>query len=788
MYGGVRVTRLSNIFNLIKNPDATLDDLKKLIDLAPSKLNDMKDDMNPLEWAVELKRDDMADFLRTKGLKIIDYEKELLYDRLRATVYSRRPIKELIKDKDISSFSGEQQYQVYKYLYSYGPLDHDNPYKYETINILNERNFFNDISEKHSVEILFDNTNKSSIETYKLGLKNGAASTILKNGVTLIGWILYYCVQPDSLERIKLLINAGADPKYKNGNYNYLYHLYESHKDLESYKVFIDAGLDINTILKVRSDLLDGYLELPLLILAIPRYDKELFNYLIEKGANVNIRVKDTLDYLIEKVRHERKDNNTPLMFASAYYRKIYYVKELLEHGAEVNAVNDKNNTALMYTIKAANQEDDLEIIKYLLDHGADKTIKSSTIPPESAADIARRRYEENPEFFKKILLLLGEEVKEVKVVLWKGSTRSDVEKYDIFFESPYDFSCCPICLEYIERSAACMYMSHDCATSNHFYHKELYNTYAYARFEGSPMKVEWCTICGRVTKNHEHFILSSAKAPSKTKEKLKPEIQAQLNANQNVVFFDNANCIGFGGGGTLEKAARFRRLREYSLELQEDVGKKTHNEAMTELIEEVFNAPLIRNRKINKILKDKKWNINIKDFPENVRNTRNNNNRNYANIPFEGMLPTLLPSKDHDCIIFGDDNEGKEDNPIIHFHHQTRGGINHDGIDICQKDLARAIEVANKEFGDERFGKCWFSTCQAIMHPEEIKNHIPEVLYLDYKKKFNKKMAKEGGNRYTRKNKNNSKIQSVLHKLDLSEVTCALPNFTKDGKLRRSK
>ena len=42
MYGGVRVTRLSNIFNLIKNPDATLDDLKKLIDLAPSKLNDMK--------------------------------------------------------------------------------------------------------------------------------------------------------------------------------------------------------------------------------------------------------------------------------------------------------------------------------------------------------------------------------------------------------------------------------------------------------------------------------------------------------------------------------------------------------------------------------------------------------------------------------------------------------------------------------------------------------------------------------------------------------------------------
>jgi hypothetical protein len=203
-----------------------------------------------------------------------------------------------------------------------------------------------------------------------------------------------------------------------------------------------------------------------------------------------------------------------------------------------------------------------------------------------------------------------------------------------------------------------------------------------------------------------------------------------------------------------------------------------------------VFNAPLFRNRKIEKILQDKKWNINIEKFPENVRNTRNNNNnRNYANIIFEGVLPALLPSKDHDCIIFGDDDEGKEENPVVHFHHETVGGINHDGIDICQKDLARAIEVANKEFGDVRFGKCWFPQCQAILHPEEIKNHVPEVLYLDYKKKFNKKMAKAGGNRKTRKykgGKNNSKQESILHKLDLDTVTCALPNFTKNGKLRK--
>jgi hypothetical protein len=117
--------------------------------------------------------------------------------------------------------------------------------------------------------------------------------------------------------------------------------------------------------------------------------------------------------------------------------------------------------------------------------------------------------------------------------------------------------------------------------------------------------------------------------------------------------------------------------------------------------------------------------------------------------------------------------------------------GIDHNDVDICKNDLEEAIKYAVKEFHDERFGKCWFSQCQAILHPEEVKPHISELLYLDYKKKFNKKMAREGGNRNTkntRKNKNSSKNQSVLHKLDLSEVTCALPNFTKDGKLRRSK
>jgi hypothetical protein len=325
--------------------------------------------------------------------------------------------------------------------------------------------------------------------------------------------------------------------------------------------------------------------------------------------------------------------------------------------------------------------------------------------------------------------------------------------------------------------------MSHDCATTGHYYHKQLYANFVYNYGRN---KVEWCTVCGRITENHKHFNLTSAQNPTKEKAPLKPEIQARLDRGDNFAFFDNANCIGFGGGGMEEKASRFRRLREYALELQEDVDKKLEEDVMKELIEEVWNAPLVRNKKIKKILEDKRWNINVKEFPENKHNTRNNNNANAPNIPFRGTIPTKVDGGD--CIIYADDEEGEVSNPVYKFHHENVNGINHDGIYICQKDLAKAIEIKNAEFGLEDFGKCWFSQCKGIMHPEELKNIIPEVLYNEYKKKFNKKMINKGGKRMARKVKKQKggNIPSVLYELQNGE--CTPHTYTRDGKLRNLK
>jgi len=759
LFGGVRVTRQNNIFNLIKNPDATVDDLKKLIDLAPHKLQEKKNNMNPLDQALLLNKDAMVKLLEEKGLtKTNDIKKKVTSSELFKSVYDNilnngtvEDLKNILKDTDLSIIPKSKQVQFFllvnKNLFS------------EKLKILLKANL--DINLNILGDPLIFYVITKDIELLKIALEKGANPNTLANynRMPVLYALLSDTLQNNDiiLEKTKLLIQKGADIKYMTNGESYFNILHSKTRPLEFYKVFIDAGLDV--------DAQCNNTPVNMLIIAIgDKNRKELFDFFLENGANVN---------------YKSKYNSTPLIIASSIMANMYYVEKLIEKGADVNALSDEDGTALIYAVNTVNSEEYIELIKYLLEKGADKTIKTKTgSSPES---IARKKYNTHPEIYKKILLLLGVEVKEEK---WKGSTKSDIEKYDIFFEYPYDWSCCPICLEYVERSEGCMYMKHDCSKTGHYYHKKLYDIYSYARFIGGPKEVEWCTICGRPTKLHKHWKLTEANNTTIVPAALNPEIQERLNRGDNLAFFDNANCIGFGGGGIEEKASRFRRLREYTLELQEDVDKRSHYEVMEELIEEVFNAPLVRNRKIKKILEDKRWNINVKEFPNKRNNTRNNTN--HPNIPFDGTLPTKLDSKEYNCIIMADDDEGKEENPTFHFHHERNGGINHDGIFICQKDLARAIEIATKEFGVERFGKCWFSQCHANLHPEEIKGIVPDVLYEDYKKKFNKKMKQNGG-RNTRKKQQGGNTQHILHKLNLSTAVCLPPNYTKDGKLRKN-
>jgi len=573
----------------------------------------------------------------------------------------------------------------------------------------------------------------------------------------------YIAIGACTKKEMTLILNTLYDNQVRYGN----------HFDtIKFYNLFIDRGININ----VEIDEESGY---NTLMCSILDNNKKVFDLLIEMN-----RDRIDVNYVATDIA---KNKYTPLNVAIAVYNNIYYAKKLIEKGANVNYIAPKNtmkdskvfeNISILQ--EAIYEKDNIENVKLLLEHGADKNNKETTTH-KNALEIAKDKYDSDKKYYGEVIKLLGGKI---EIELWKGFSRSDIEKFDIFFDNPFDWSCCPICLEYIERSAACMYMSHNCATTGHYYHEKLYDAYAYDSY--GKKNVEWCTVCGRITEFHKHFILTDAKNPNKTKAPLKPEIQAQLDRGDNVAFFDNANCIGFGGGGIEEKAERFRRLREYALTLQNDVDKREHDKVMKELIEVVWDSALVKSEKVKKILEDKKWNISVNVFPEDKRSTRrnnNNNNSNAANVPFGGRKPTV--KEGGDCIIYADDEEGEASNPTYQFHHETVGGKDHDGIYICQKDLAKAVQIKCKEFGLEDFGKCWFSQCKGILHPEELKGIIPEVLYEEYRKKFNKKMVKSGGKRTTRKIKKQKggNVKSVLH--ELTDGTCAPPNLTKNGKLR---
>jgi len=171
-------------------------------------------------------------------------------------------------------------------------------------------------------------------------------------------------------------------------------------------------------------------------------------------------------------------------------------------------------------------------------------------------------------------------------------------------------------------------------------------------------------------------------------------------------------------------------------------------------------------------------------EFPNIKREEKKeeNNSKNYPNIPFIGMRPTEKKAGDCMCVIGGED-----DIVTYSFNHKDReGGVDHADMCICEEDLTTAIQQINTNFGDlERpIGFCWFHKCKATLYPEEIKGIVPDEVYEEYRKKFNKQMAlKKGGSRNrTRKLKkyqkggNKHSNRSILHPVDVNKITCWSP------------
>ena len=157
------------------------------------------------------------------------------------------------------------------------------------------------------------------------------------------------------VELLKEIIKNNGDVGVKNywgddAIYNAL--VYDRY---DAFKVLVDNGGEVNTIYKDISTGRDSY---SILDKAILRKNFEAVKLLVEKGADVNLKVDGGW---------------SPLVFAveTQYYPIVEY---LIENGADVNSTTDIKETVLMHAI---NDNDEAKNIVYmLLEKGADLSKK----------------------------------------------------------------------------------------------------------------------------------------------------------------------------------------------------------------------------------------------------------------------------------------------------------------------------------------------------------------------------------------------------------------------------
>ncbi|ORX41400.1 ankyrin [Piromyces finnis] len=163
---------------------------------------------------------------------------------------------------------------------------------------------------------------------------------------------LYIACVSNNEEIVKMLFDYGANVNFRNNiGETALLYLCKCNLSLDIIKLLIDKY-------KAKIYDVDNYGNTLLHKFCKRRSDNDvkLFNFLIEKGLDIN------------KVNNE---GNTPLIELCRYTTKYFYIPLLLENGAEINIRNNKGETALLVTCKYG----DDRLVKKLVECGADVNI-----------------------------------------------------------------------------------------------------------------------------------------------------------------------------------------------------------------------------------------------------------------------------------------------------------------------------------------------------------------------------------------------------------------------------
>ncbi len=213
------------------------------------------------------------------------------------------------------------------------------------------------MNQKELNQSLIDACQSKNIERIKVLIEAGADVNIKSNDYTLIMLVCHYFVYKNTeistkIEVIELLINFGANVNVKNKYGDTALMIVSkvySESNTKIIKLLVNNGADIN----VQSELCIYY---PL-TWAIYHGNIKIVKFLIEKNANINP---------ICNIVHP-----PPLTLAC---QKNHYnlVKLLIEKGADVNKQSFQNIFKSITPLIVACEEGNIEIVKLLISKGAD--------------------------------------------------------------------------------------------------------------------------------------------------------------------------------------------------------------------------------------------------------------------------------------------------------------------------------------------------------------------------------------------------------------------------------
>lgn len=148
---------------------------------------------------------------------------------------------------------------------------------------------------------------------------------------------------------------------------------------LKMLKLLLKSGMDINSVHRIDSEKCDFFPATPLWYAYTKGRNEKQYKYLLKQGANTDncwwaMSWYDDVDAGKLWLKHGAKIDKIDQLFVGTFGRKRYkFVEWLLVQGADVNATDDKGNTALVIAVKRKDED----AIKLLLSRGGDPDKKN---------------------------------------------------------------------------------------------------------------------------------------------------------------------------------------------------------------------------------------------------------------------------------------------------------------------------------------------------------------------------------------------------------------------------